>query len=967
MADPLDDALANYAVQTGMATAEQVESARKKQAESGVSLAEALVLLGVITAGQRENVEKKIESQRVQQLGPYRLVRKLGEGGMGSVYLAEEEGAKRRVAIKVLPKKLAGEREFLKRFQREAESAARLAHENVARAYAAGEDRGWHYYAMEYCEGEALGKRLKRVKAIAEREALDAVVQVAKGLRYAHEQGVLHRDIKPDNIIVMKSGVAKILDFGLSKDLSDAESSFRTVSGAALGTPHYMSPEQARGDKDLDGRSDIYSLGATYYHLLTGSTPFSGTSLFEIVNKHLTESLPDPRDVRPDVSDGSAHVIARMMAKRREDRYPDCGALLEDLERVRAGQAPSSHAIDAALTSIATRLRASEARTVIAAPAAPSRAPLVMGVAAAAVVLFIVVAVVFSGGAPPPSPQPPPVAQAPVPQPKPPPVEMPPAPQPAAPELPKIEPQPPPVEPPPQEQPVPPPPDEVPVPPPPAEPQRPRPFPADADMRYAEAAFAKRYGALDAKAPAEMFALAKRIAEEASPDAAAGFCVAMRKAQELFARSGDAAAALRVIDRLAEECRVDVLRMKVEAIRLVPVPQTADTAAGVGALIVPVIEEAVITDRFDLVTAMAARAEAIAKAAKDEDLQARLRRAGTLAKEFPAGAAATLRQNADDPAANLAVGRFLALSKGDWLRGLPLLAKGADATLRALALDEQRADRSADVMLRLCDGWLRVAKSERPHPLRCESAASRARLWFGEVQAQLGDKDRGRLDKELADLERTLGPRRPMPPPRDGPPPPPVKGPIELLHTVKIEMGAWKRQGLTLISPAAEGGPAGTPQGPARVVLMYQPPEEYDLDIELERKKSGRFADFIVAPVGGGKQVATALEGWADERKSGRFVNGAWTPNWSHHLLQDNKKQVVRYMIRTTSAPAECRVLVDGEQRMAWRWFNECDIPANMAVSERRGIILGTVTSEYWITSVKLMPLGRDRGQPLGK
>jgi eukaryotic-like serine/threonine-protein kinase len=357
--DDLDIALARFVKQTGLATPDQVADAmqiqaRSHQAGNPISLSEALVQKGILTAAQRETVEKKAQAQAgAQQLLHYKLLKKLGEGGMGAVYLAEDTQQGVKVAVKVLPRKYAAEAELLKRFRREADAAGQLKHPNIVGAYRFGEDRGFHFYVMEYCEGETLDATLKREQRLAIHRAIDLTLQAARGLKYAHDQGFIHRDIKPANIIVTREETAKILDLGLSKNLEESEKSFKTVSGAVLGTPHYISPEQAQGEKAIDGRTDLYSLGATFYHLLTGQTPFDGTTIFEILSKQVTAQLPNPQDLREEIPDAAVHVLRRMMAKAPADRYRDCGELIEDLEQLRSGKVPATKILDPALSAVA--------------------------------------------------------------------------------------------------------------------------------------------------------------------------------------------------------------------------------------------------------------------------------------------------------------------------------------------------------------------------------------------------------------------------------------------------------------------------------------------------------------------------------------------------------------------------------------------------------------------------------------
>jgi serine/threonine protein kinase/Leucine-rich repeat (LRR) protein len=361
--DTIDQAFARHVRQIGLVTQEQVNIALQTQAESlkqgkTLTFSEVLVQMGIITPTQRESLEQRVRDQQagVQQLGPYKLVRKLGEGGMGAVYLATGPDGK-SVAVKVLPRNLGGNAEFVKRFRREADAATKLKHPNIIGAFAAGEDLGYHYYVMEYCDGMPLDKLLLAKKFLPVGQAVALTLDVARALKYAHDLGIVHRDIKPANIMLDRDGQAKVLDLGLSKDLADTAMSFKTVTGAVLGTPHYISPEQAQGERVVDGRSDIYSLGATLYHFLTGKTPFEGGTALEILSKHVHTVLPNPQDVKEGIPDPVVHVLERMMAKDPSDRYADCGELIAELVEASQGRTPKSTAIAAALTTIAPSAR----------------------------------------------------------------------------------------------------------------------------------------------------------------------------------------------------------------------------------------------------------------------------------------------------------------------------------------------------------------------------------------------------------------------------------------------------------------------------------------------------------------------------------------------------------------------------------------------------------------------------------
>ena len=366
MADVADDALVQHLNRLGLATREQIDEARLLKASMAqsahpISLCDALIQRGVITALQKSNIEKRLATQNsgIKMLGKFKLLSKLGEGGMGAVYLAEDNLAGRQVAIKVLARKFALDHEFISRFRREARAAGKLNHPNIVAAYSVHEDEGNHFYAMEYCSGEPLSARLKRAGFLPWKTALEIAAQVTRGLQYAHERGIIHRDIKPDNIFLAferpeEPVTAKILDLGLSKDIS-SEQSFTTQAGMTVGTPHYISPEQAQALQTVDGRTDIYSLGATLYHVLTGKTPFEAGNASMIIIQHITGQIPNPQDIREEIPDQVVQVVQKMMAKDPEDRYSSCEELLEDLELVLAGRSPSSAALDFRKSSIALR------------------------------------------------------------------------------------------------------------------------------------------------------------------------------------------------------------------------------------------------------------------------------------------------------------------------------------------------------------------------------------------------------------------------------------------------------------------------------------------------------------------------------------------------------------------------------------------------------------------------------------
>ncbi|MCS7167082.1 MAG: serine/threonine-protein kinase [Gemmatales bacterium] len=260
-------------------------------------------------------------------LADFRLIRKLGEGGMGQVYLAEQLSLRRRVAIKLLKSDLANHDVSLKRFRAEAKIVAQLNHPNIVQVYAFGECDGLHYMALEYVDGRNLRDYLRRHNTAPLAMALHILHQVALALQRAAEVGLVHRDIKPENILLTRRGEVKVADFGLSRMTHGEEAQRLTQTGMTIGTPLYMSPEQVQG-QPLDIRSDIYSLGVTCYHLLAGRPPFSGENAFAVAVQHVQAEPPPLQSFRPDLPEEVCALVHKMMAKRPEDRFQTPAELL---------------------------------------------------------------------------------------------------------------------------------------------------------------------------------------------------------------------------------------------------------------------------------------------------------------------------------------------------------------------------------------------------------------------------------------------------------------------------------------------------------------------------------------------------------------------------------------------------------------------------------------------------------------
>lgn len=270
-------------------------------------------------------------------IGEFRILRRIGQGGMGQVYLAEQASLKRQVAIKIMRPDLAANPTAVQRFQREAEAVARLTHANIVQVYAFGQADGMHYMALEYVDGKNLRDYLSKKGSPDVLLTLSILRQAAAGLQRASENGIVHRDIKPENILLTRKGEVKVTDFGLSRCFGGEEQPLNlTQTGVSMGTPLYMSPEQVQG-KEVDPRTDIYSLGVTAYHMLTGQPPFQGKNGFEVALQHVQVQPVPLQERRPDLPIELCQVVQRMMAKDPGERYQTAKELLRDLTRLREG------------------------------------------------------------------------------------------------------------------------------------------------------------------------------------------------------------------------------------------------------------------------------------------------------------------------------------------------------------------------------------------------------------------------------------------------------------------------------------------------------------------------------------------------------------------------------------------------------------------------------------------------------
>ncbi len=265
----------------------------------------------------------------MERIGHYTIVSELGRGGMGVVYKAHEESLNRFVAIKMLGEHLEEDVEYVERFIREAQSAAALSHPNIVQIYSISEEGGHHYFVMEYVQGTSVQRMIQTKGKLSPPDAARLILQAAAGLQDAHAQDVVHRDIKPANLMVTDRGLIKIADFGLA--LMGAATTRLTATGMLMGTPGYLSPEQCL-DQSPDHRTDIYSLGVTFFEMVTGTMPFRADSPLALLKLIVEVEPPDIRELNPEVDDELRSVIARMLAKDREDRYPNCTEIMTDIQ-----------------------------------------------------------------------------------------------------------------------------------------------------------------------------------------------------------------------------------------------------------------------------------------------------------------------------------------------------------------------------------------------------------------------------------------------------------------------------------------------------------------------------------------------------------------------------------------------------------------------------------------------------------
>jgi serine/threonine-protein kinase len=380
------------AVQLGYVTPERLRECLEilqKMRAMGLSepLGQILLKKGYLNGAQHHAVLGRL-GVAPDPIPGYKLLGKIAAGGMGTVYKAEQTSVRRVVAIKVLSPEAVRDPAYIPRFFKEAHAAAQLSHRNIVQAIDVGQHNELYYYVMEFVEGKDCRDLVTERGPFDQKKAVDVALQMADVLGYIHAHHIVHRDIKPENIILTADGTVKLCDLGLAKSTAAADQSL-TQTGFTVGTPFYMSPEQVRGEKDIDIRADLYSLGASLFCMVAGRPPFEGKSAGETLTMHLKEPIPDPRKAAPNLTEDFAGVLRKLLAKSRKDRYQTPELLAEDLKRLQSGAAPAHARAHAARSAVLERAATSTGRVVLkkTVPAWP------FVVAGAAVLILLVMSV----------------------------------------------------------------------------------------------------------------------------------------------------------------------------------------------------------------------------------------------------------------------------------------------------------------------------------------------------------------------------------------------------------------------------------------------------------------------------------------------------------------------------------------------------------------------------------------------
>lgn len=325
------DMLARHVVQRGLCTQEEVDRVSSTSLYAATQLGDKLIRASYLTRTQLERAMRDLSAYSVLPALPgFEMLEMIGRGAAATVYKARQLSLDRVVAVKIIAEDFATDSGFMSRLMEEGRATAKLSHPHIVQAFDVGHVGRFNFLVMELVEGRTLADIIKERQVIPEDEALDIVIHVAEALGHAHQQGFVHRDVKPANILITSMGVPKLADLGLARAFRDYERAL-SEKGRARGTPNYMSPEQVRGSVNIGPQADIYALGATFYHMITGAVPFYAPDSPTVMRMHLEDELVPPSKKRKDISEGVSEVIEKMMAKDRKGRYQSCAELLVEL------------------------------------------------------------------------------------------------------------------------------------------------------------------------------------------------------------------------------------------------------------------------------------------------------------------------------------------------------------------------------------------------------------------------------------------------------------------------------------------------------------------------------------------------------------------------------------------------------------------------------------------------------------
>lgn len=339
------EALLTLACSQGFILQEELMQTKQTSQKKKMSIEDVLIKGGLLTKRQLIRLQTELKSRRGSSqihIPGFEIRKKLGSGGMALVLLGHHKNLDREVAIKILPEKFNKDKDYIERFYKEGKAAAKLNHPNIVQAYDVGSSEEKHYFVMEFVDGETVLDKIEKDKKINEKEAIKMCIEGAKALQHAHENGFVHRDVKPANLMLTTNNQIKLADLGLARAVND-EQAAEAESGKVYGTPKYMSPEQVRGEKNIGPATDIYSLGATLYHMVTGREPFrpepgqpSGRK--ELMKMHLRQPLTPPDKINKSLGSNICAIIEKMMEKKVSDRYQNCNDLITDLVAAESGQ-----------------------------------------------------------------------------------------------------------------------------------------------------------------------------------------------------------------------------------------------------------------------------------------------------------------------------------------------------------------------------------------------------------------------------------------------------------------------------------------------------------------------------------------------------------------------------------------------------------------------------------------------------